>query len=236
MHGSSVVLIALLTSAVTATGTTFLIQKYRVFSAIEEVRAAAVPGLLGLSEADARANAHALGFALLVEGREGAAGVEAGTVLRQSVAAGQQLPAGSSIGVVFAAAMPKVPKVTKLSLEEAREALTKKGYKVAEGAPVTSAQVATGKVAQQAPEANSELAAGGVVTLQLSSGPQEVAAPKLSGLGLKAAEQRLTELGLVPKVRWISKAETVTGSVLSQKPAPGEKLTPGSAVELVVNR
>jgi serine/threonine-protein kinase len=89
---------------------------------------------------------------------------------------------------------------------------------------------------QQSPEANAELAPGGVVTLQLSAGPAEVAAPKLAGLGLKAAEQKLTELGLVSKVRWISKAETVTGSVLSQKPTPGEKLAPGSAVEVVVNR
>lgn len=236
MHGSSVVLIALLTSALTATGTTYLIQRYRVFPAVEAARAVAVPQLVGLSEADARANSQALGFALLVEGREAAGGVEPGAVLRQSVAAGQPLALGSSIGVVFAAVMPKVPKVTKLSLEEAREALTKRGYKVAEGEPVASAQVPAGKVVQQAPEPNAELAPGGVVTIQLSSGPQDVAAPKLSGLGLKAAEQKLAELGLALKVRWISKAETVTGAVLSQKPAPGEKVAPGGAVEVVVNR
>ena len=235
MHGSSVVLIALLTSILTATGTAYVIQRYHVFPA-EDGRVVPAPQLVGLAEADARANAQALQLAMLVEGREASADVEAGAVLRQSVRAGEPVHQGSSIGVVFAAALPKVPKVTKLSLAEARDLLVRRGYKAAEGEPTPSAQLEAGKVVQQTPEANAELAPGGVVTLVVSSGPLEVLAPKLAGLGLKAAEEKLKALGLEMKVRWISKAETVTGSVLSQKPAPGEKLAPKAEVEVVVNR
>lgn len=236
MHGSSVVLVALLTSALTATGTTYLIQRYNVFPQPEALRQVPMPELVGLPEADARSNAHALQLALLVDGREPAAGVEAGTVLRQSVKAGQLVPVGSAVGVVFSAALPRVPRVTKLALAEARDLLTRRGFKVAEGEPVASSKAEAGTVVQQMPEANSELEPGGVVTLSVSSGPAEVVAPKVTGLGLKAAQQKLAEAGLEATVRWISKAETVDGVVLSQKPAPGEKLAPKSAVEVVVNR
>lgn len=238
MHGSSVVLVALLTSALTATGTTYLLQRYQVFPAVPPVaaRQVAVPQLVGLSEADARANAEALQLALLVEGREAARGVSTGTVLRQSVQPGQLLPEHGSVGVVFASALPNVPKVTGLTVGEAQQVIVKHGYKAAEGSPRPSADVPAGQVVEQVPEADAALEPGGTVTLHVSSGPAEVAAPALLGLPLKAAQTKLSELGLELKVRWISKAETVTGSVLSQKPSAGEKLAPRSTVEVVVNR
>lgn len=236
MHGSSVVLVALFTSALTATGTTYLIQRYQVFPPVTAVRQVAVPQLIGLSEADARANAEALGLALVVEGREAAAGVDAGTVLRQSVPPGHLLPERGGVGVVFAAVLPMVPKVTELAVKEATAKLVKHGYKVVEGGPQPSMDVPAGQVVQQSPEADTALGPGGVVTLHVSSGPAEVAAPALLGLPLKGAQAKLAELGLELKVRWISKAETVTGVVLSQKPVTGEKLAPKSTVEVVVNR
>jgi serine/threonine-protein kinase len=175
-------------------------------------------------------------LALVVEGREAAVGVEAGTVLRQSVPPGHRVPNNGGIGVVFAATLPNVPKVTGLVVTEARERLLAQGYKVVEGAPVPSPDIPAGTVARQVPEADTGLEPSGVVTLHVSSGPAEVEAPKLLGLPLRAAEGKVAELGLELKVRWISRAETITGTVLSQKPNAGEKLTPKSTVEVVVNR
>jgi eukaryotic-like serine/threonine-protein kinase len=236
MHGSSVVLIALCTSALTATGTTYVLHRYQVFPPLEVERQVPAPQLVGLSEADARANAQALQLALVVEGREASAGATAGTVLRQSIPPGHRVPNNGGIGVVFAATLPNVPKVTELVVTEAREMLLEHGYKVVEGAPMPSHQIPVGIVARQVPEADSALESGGVVTLHVSSGPAQVEVPKLLGMPLRAAEGKLAELGLELKVRWISKAETVTGTVLSQKPNVGEKLTPKSTIEVVVNR
>jgi serine/threonine-protein kinase len=236
MHGSSVVLIALLTSALTATGTTYLVQRYEVFPTLRVERTVSAPALVGLSEGDARENAEALHIALLVEGREAAAGAAPGTVLRQSVAPGSPISEGGGVGVVFAAALPHVPAVTELALDEAKRILTVEGYKPVEGAALPDANVAAGVVVAQLPVQGTELAPGGVVTLRVSSGAAELAAPKVAGLPLRAASDAVSELGLAIKVRWISKAETVTGVVLSQKPAPGEKMAPKSTVEVVVNR
>jgi len=236
MHGSSVILLSLFTSVLTTTGATYLIQRYQVFSQEPAPHSALAPLLVGLSEADARANAAALRLALLVEGREPSAGVPAGTVVRQSIAPGQPVPESAGIAVVFATALPAVPKVTELPLVEATEKLTRSGYKALRGDALPHPQLPAGRVVSQFPEANAELAAGSPVTLHLSSGPAELAAPKLLGMTLSQAKSELAELGLALKVRWISRAETVENRVLSQKPSAGQKLAPKSAVEVVVNR
>ena len=238
MHGSSVVLLTLFTSVLTATGTTYLVQRYDVFPRPQEapVHQALAPMLVGLSEADARANTAALQLALLVEGREPSPGAAAGTVLRQSIAPGQPVPDGVGLGVVFAASLPRVPKVIELSLAEAKEKLTRGGYEVTVGDVVPHPRISTGKVVGQSPEPDAELAAGSAVTLHASSGPAELEAPRLTGMALAAAKQKLSELGLTAKVRWISRAETDTGTVLSQKPNPGKKLAPKASVEIVINR
>ena len=236
MHGSSVVLISLFTSILTATGTAYLVQRYDVFPNTVAPRQVHAPLLVGLSEADARDNASALQIPLLVEGREAVRGAKPGFVVRQSIAPGQAVPDGTGIGVVFAAALPTVPKLAELPMAEARETLARLGFKGVEGAPVNDARVPVGHVVLQLPVAGAELEAGGAVTLHASGGPAEVLAPRLSGLPLAAATEKLESLGLTAKVRWISRAETVTGSVLSQKPEPGTKLQPKGSVEVVVNR
>jgi len=236
MHGSSVVLLSLFTSVLTTTGATYLLQRYQMFPGEATAHPTSAPTLVGLSEADARANTVALQLALLVEGREPVAGVAAGTVFRQSITPGQPVPEGGGIGVVFAATLPAVPKVTELSLVEATERLARGGYQVLQGEAVPHPKLATGSVVSQFPEADTELAAGSLVTLHLSSGPAELAAPKLLGMPLPEAKDKLAALGLGLKVRWISRAETVENRVLSQKPSAGQKLAPKSVVEVVANR
>ncbi|MEO8180750.1 MAG: PASTA domain-containing protein [Deltaproteobacteria bacterium] len=236
MHGSSVILLSLFTSVLTATGATYVLQRYQMFPGELTSHPALAPMLVGLSEADARANTVALQLALLVEGREPSAGVSAGTVLRQSIAPGQPVPEGGGIAVVFAATLPAVPKVTELSLGEATEKLTRGGYKALPGEAVPHPRLPTGSVVSQFPEADAELAAGSPVTLHLSSGPAELAAPKLLGMPLPEAKEKLAALGLGLKVRWISRAETVENRVLSQKPSAGQKLAPKSVIEVVANR
>ena len=67
-------------------------------------------------------------------------------------------------------------------------------------------------------------------------GPGDVEVPKIVGLSLKKAKTDVEKLGLKAAVRWVSLAETDTYVVLSQKPAAGQKLKPGSDVQMTVNR
>lgn len=237
MNGSSVVLIALLTSALTSAGTVYVIQRYKVLPsepvAAEQV---VVPELRGLSEADARKNAQAVQLSLLVAGREPSEQHEDGTVIRQSVAAGQKVPVQHSVNVVLARRIYKVPEVVGLSLEAATKTLEKEGYEVETDEAVPSADVEAGKIVEQTPKAGSELKRGASVSLKPSGGAAEVEVPKLLGMAYQDAKAAVEKLGLEPKFTWVDLAETASYRILRQTPKAGDKLKPGESVTLVVNR
>ena len=235
MHASTVILVAFLTSVFTATGTVYLVERLDLF-AKPAVAQATVPDVRGLSEADARANLEAAGLVALMGPREAAPDAKPNTVIRQSVPARQPLPKGHQVTLTLAEVPPKVPNVTGVGTAEARILLEKDGFKLEVGEPIADPQVPAGKIVKQGPEADVPYEKGRSVLVQVSSGPGEVEVPKLAGLGLNKAKEELEKLGLKPQVSWVSRAETATFAVLSQKPAAGDKLKPGADVQLVVNR
>jgi beta-lactam-binding protein with PASTA domain len=236
MHGSTAFLIAFLSSALTATGTVYVIQRYKILPAAAPSHAeAVVPSLVGLSEADARENAKTARLGLFVVARE-ASKEKAGSVLRQSIAPGQRVPEAHPVNIVISSGFTKVPSVTGATLADAAARLTASGYRLEVSEKVPSPTVAEGSVIDQAPAAESEAEAGSVIKVRVSAGSPEVAAPKLVGLGVQNAQKEIEKLGLKPMLRWVSLAETQGFVVLSQKPPPGEKLKPGAEIEIVANR
>lgn len=241
MQPSAVFLLAFLTSVVTASGTVYVIERYGVLPPRAEPAPArdpdvVVPSFEGLSEADARANASTARLALLVAGREPSPGTKPGTVLRQSVPAGQRVPPDHPVSVVISEEVPKLPSVVGLSLTEATDKLKSAGYTLKLGETVAHPTVSKDAVIAQDPAADTELKKGESVTVQVSSGPGELQVPKLVGMAIGKAQKELEALGFKPTVRWVALAETPTMVVLSQKPAAGEKLAPGSEVQLTVCR
>jgi len=232
MHASTVVLTSLLTSVLATIGTMYLVERYGILRG--DVQDTVVPELRGVTEADARANTAASHIALLVASRE-AADAKPGTVIRQSAPAGQHVPRDYSLTVVLADELPHVPGVTGLTIAEAKQRLEQRGYQD-EVTQVPSDTVEKDKVVDQSPKADTALAKGGSVKLQVSTGPDLVEVPKLVGVSITLAQAQLEKLSLKPVVRWISQGETPTYVVLSQKPAPTEKVKPASEVQLVACR
>jgi beta-lactam-binding protein with PASTA domain len=236
MHGSTVVLISILTSAVTSMGSVYFVQRYDIFPKKVEVVQTAVPDFKGLPEADARANAMAAHLALIVSSREPSSEVKAGAVLRQSVPAGQRVPHDHPVTVVIADELPKVPAITKMKLAEAKALLEKQGYTMKVKGAVQDAGVPEGDIATQSPAPESGLEKGGTVTVEVAAGASEVDVPKLAGFSVKKAQETVGKLGLTLDVKWVALAETATFVVLNQKPPAGQKLKPGDKVEITVNR
>jgi beta-lactam-binding protein with PASTA domain len=239
MQTSMVFLLSFLTSVVTASGTVYVIERYGVLPPRAEPARepeTIVPSFEGLSEADARANATAARLALLVSAREPSPGTKPGTVLRQSLPAGQRVPREHPVSVVLSEEVPKVPSVLGLTLPEATEKLKQAGYTLKVGDAVAHESVPKDAVVSQDPNPDAEVKKGETVTVQLSSGPGEAAVPKLVGFPIGKAQKELEKLGFKPTVRWVELAETPTMVVLSQKPAAGEKVKPGSEVQLTVCR
>ena len=237
MHTSSVVLVAIVTSLLTSVGTVYLVQRYEILpQRAEKVDDTVVPDLKGLTEADARRNTQAVELALLVAGREPSKEQNDGTVLRQSIPAGQRVPRQHPVSVVLASALLKVPQVTGLSLSEATLKLEQAGFEVEESESVPSADVEAGRIVEQAPTPGSELKQGASVVVKVSSGAAEVEVPQLSGMAHAKAKEELEKLGLEAKFVWVDLPETPSYRVIRQSPAAGKQLEPGESVQVVVNR
>lgn len=234
MHGSTVVLTALLTSVLTTTGTMYVIEHFDILHK-DAGPEAIVPDLRGLPEADARANAAASHIALLIASREPSPDAKPGSVVRQSTPAGQHVPHDYSMSVVLAEEVFKVPAVAGLAVADAKQQLDQRGYS-GDVAMIPSDKVDLGIVVDQAPKADVVLAKGSVVKLQVSSGPDIVPVPKVIGTSITEAQKTLDKLNLKSVVRWISQGETPTYVVLSQKPLPDEKVKPGTEITLVACR
>lgn len=237
MHGSTVVLISLLTSTVVSVGSVYLVQRFDVFPKKVEVVETTVPDLKGLPEADARANAQASRLSLIVSAREPSGEVKPGSVLRQSIPAGQRVPHDHPVTVVLADDLPKVPAVTGMKLDEARALLEKQGYTLKVRGDLGDAGTSDATIGAQEPASESGLAKGGTVTVELKAAEVvEVDVPKLAGFSVKRAQETVEKLGLKLEVRWVAMAETATFVVLNQKPPAGQKLKTGDKVVVTVNR
>lgn len=238
MNASSVILIAFFTAALTSVGTTLLTQRLNGAPPVASAAPAEepiVPDFVGVLEADARVNAAAAHVALMVAGREASAGKKPGTVIRQSVPAGQRVPREHPISVVLADELPNVPNVVGQSGTDATARLEQAGYKVTSG-QVPHATVPEGKVIDQAPSADSPLEKGAVVALHVSGGPAEVEVPRVVGASVSHAKSELEKRGLKPVIEWTSIAESQGLIVLRQTPDAGQKAKPGTEVRLVANQ
>jgi eukaryotic-like serine/threonine-protein kinase len=236
MNGSTVILVAFLTAAVTSGGSVYVIERYGILPSRAPVAETTVPDLHGVSEADARANTAALHIALLIAAREPSLESKPGAVIRQSIAAGQRIPRDSSMSVVLAEEVPRVPSVAGLAVTEATQRLELRGFSLELGPTAPHPTVAEGLIVDQSPAAETALPKGSRVTVHVSSGTGEVEIPKLMGVGLTKAKADLEKLGIKPVIRWVAMAETPTYVVLGQKPAAGEKVKAGAEVQLTVCR
>jgi serine/threonine-protein kinase len=198
----------------------------------------AVPGVVGLSASDAVVAIRDAGLEAkihLVESSE-----PAGTVLRQSPAEGANTTRGSTIRLDVAKTRTAptiridVPDVVGGSIADARRQLRSLGL-TATVARVRSDEPA-GTVVRQSPGAGAEVRKGASVRLQVSTGPQTLDVPDVTGLDEDSARSELEGAGF--EVRVVDQETTdpaEDGVVLAQEPAGGTA-SEGSVVTLTVGR
>lgn len=234
MSSGGVASIAIITALLTSVGTVVVIEKTGVFA--PKVVRSTVPDLRGMDEQSAIGTLQSIGLLLLRGGSTPTTEAKPGTIVRQSVAPGMQLANGESVLVTFAEAVPRVPTVTGLSLDEARRFVEEAGYKLVVGDAAYDEEVPEGKVLAQMPSAEKELAEGKSVVIQLSKGQGKVEIPNLHGQNASSASEQLKKLGLQPKIRWVQWPETTSNVVLKQEPAAGEAVARDSEIQLTINR
>lgn len=129
-----------------------------------------------------------------------------------------------------------VPDVTGKRVQQARTQLEGAGFRVGEVQQEFSDEEPAGRVISQDPEAGNEAEAGEQIDLVVSRGPEPVTVPDLVGEPVGDARSELQEAGLEIREQAQITDEEDPGTVLSQDPAAGKQVAPGSTVTVTVAR
>ena len=160
-----------------------------------------VPNLIGLTQEEALSQIDQTEYFEQGNVKESYSdSAEQGTVIDQTPNAGKQAEEGTAIDIVVSkgkapAADVTVPDLKNMDASAANEALAKVGLIGQAGDSVYSADVETGKVAQQNPAAGSTAKAGSTVTYNLSKGVETVQVPSVIGMGEERATAALKAAG-----------------------------------------
>lgn len=160
----------------------------------------------------------------------------AGTVARQSPAAGAEVAPGSSVAITLAqAAMVAVPNVVGSTPDAARRAVIAAGLRAGSVDTVTREEPGA-SVVRQSIAAGTRVRAGTALDLRIAMGteaqtPTTVAVPDVIGATLPEARGLLAGAGLEAEVDAAS-ADSAGWTVVSQTPVAGRAAVVGTAVRL----
>jgi len=197
-----------------------------------------VPNLVGFSLNVAAAALSGAGLAVGNVTQQASATVPAGIVISQNPTAGASVALGSAVNLVLSSgpAPVTVPNVVGQTQTAATAVLNKSGLTVGSVTQQASTSIPAGTVISQNPVAGASVAAGSAVDLVVSSGPPPVTVPSVVGQTQSGAAAMLQKSGLtVGTVTQQTSASVPVGSVISQNPAAGALVPPGSTVDLVVS-
>ncbi|OZG66656.1 serine/threonine protein kinase [Bifidobacterium hapali] len=159
-----------------------------------------------------------------------------GTVTKQDPAGGQKVAKGSTVEVFFSTG-PKqvtVPDVSDKTQAEAREELTKLGFKVSDTVQSVDSTIEQDKVVETDPKAGTSQKSGTTITLVVSTGRMTM--PDLTNQPLQAAQKTLQEMGLYASSTEEYSDTVAQGSVISTDPAAGTTIDPNITVTIVVSK
>jgi serine/threonine-protein kinase len=152
-----------------------------------------------------------------------------GTVLAESPAGGRSVKSTTVINLTVSSTQTSVsvPNVVGFTQTSAGGTLAGDNLTVGSQTTACSQQVSTGNVAQQSPQAGTQVPPQTPVNLVVSSGPCSATVPNVVGEMQGAAQSAISATpGLTPTVVQVDCGTGQAGTVESQTPQPGTVLNP----------
>jgi beta-lactam-binding protein with PASTA domain len=212
-----------------------------------------IPSLIGRSPAEAERAASTEGLQLVVERQFYSAEVPEGKIMTQLPPAGTKVRRGWTVRAAQSLGPQRVtiPDLTGESERAAELNIRRRGLVSGNIAWVSLSDVPQDKVVSQSPPANASGVSAPKIDLLVSLGPEQAAylMPAFTGQPLGAATLESEDAGMrVGKVSVIATATPgepqsvpravsqpgAASVIVSQNPAPGEKIVPGSVVNFEV--
>ena len=167
--------------------------------------------------------------------------VEAGYVVDQNPNQGREFPEGTVINFTVSkgpepAASVTVPDLSNMTPEGAEVELAKYKLTGKSGNSEPSDDVEVGHVCRQSPGAGTSAKAGDTITYYLSSGPNEVEVPNVSGYSENNAKSTLKAAGFTDISVVYDNSDTVTsGLVVRTDPSAGTKTAANQTITVTVS-
>jgi eukaryotic-like serine/threonine-protein kinase len=200
-----------------------------------DTRQVTIPDVSGQPVAQAQATLEELGLQVQVRG-EANEDVPRGSVIRTSPPAGSSVDEGSTVTLLVSGGPGQavVPDVVGQDATAASAEIIRAGFQV-DVTEQASDSVPVDRVIRQNPAGGTEAERGSVVTLVVSTGPEEVEVPALSGLTQQEARNRLEESDLtLGGVSTRESDQAAPGRVIQQNPGAGTRVGRGSSVSIVL--
>ena len=214
---------------------------YAIFSIFgsASVDLVVVPGVMGLSEAEARQKVEAAGFDFKNAGAQPSADVATGSVARQDPQEGTKLAKGKWVSAWLSSGKDKVkvPNVVDKTQVEAAQELGALGLKVVPKEE-TNKDKPVGTVLRQNPEAGQEVDAGTTVIISISNAPvpTTVKVPVVVGLSPAQATATLATYSLRARIVPRETADYPPNLVIEQSPTAGVEVEKNSYVDIIVSK
>jgi serine/threonine-protein kinase len=164
--------------------------------------------------------------------------VQKGEVIRQDPPEGADVAKTVPVKLTVSSGPPKVavPDVSNKSVAEAASILGQAGLNGSKTQAEASETVPKDQVIRTDPGAGTQVDKGSNVTIIVSSGKPQVSVPSVTGLTKAAAENAITNAGLVPDANChINGGAPTNGEVTDQNPNANSKVDKGSTVTFEVD-
>ncbi|MFW6642148.1 Stk1 family PASTA domain-containing Ser/Thr kinase [Nocardiopsis algeriensis] len=202
----------------------------------DEAEQVAVPDVAGSTFEEAEAELTEAGFEKVVEETRADPEAEEGTVIETDPEAGAEAPVDEEV-TVFVSSGPgevEIPSVDGQSQSNAVTTLNNAGLENVSVEEQASSEVPAGNAISTDPAAGELVAPEDQITLYVSSGPEQISVPDLTGMTREQAQSALESAGLAVSFHEVEDPAKAPNTVVSQSIQPGQTVNPGTTVTVTV--
>ncbi len=205
-------------------------QGSTIYVDISGTQIADLPDVEGEARDEATQILEEAGFEVQEETDESSAENE-GYVIGQDPRGGGDATAavGSTVTITVGegVASVRVPNLSNLTLERARQELEDAGLELGSRTEQSSSQVSRGQIVSQNPSAGTDAEEGSSVDITVSSGPRQTRVPNVVGSYVDEATTAIWNAGFGSTVQFVQSSQPA-GTVISTSPSGGTQLNPSS--------
>lgn len=202
-----------------------------------------VPDLKGYTYEQAEEMLKAKGLEIKkADGTVASEEIPEGSVVSQQPVKGTMVKKGRTVTVTLSEGNTDLvaPDLTNKTYEEAKNLLSDMGLQIAKGDDVESDSIEKGRIAQQYPVYNTQVAKGDIITVKISVGKGSASIPRLIGKEFTSdadIDAYLNQFGYsLGEVSYEESSTADPGYIINQDPVDGTAADKGTKVNIVVSK